>query len=89
MNDVETFIQSTVKDTTEAQRAAIREMAAKAIQGAAIRLTVCPAHLRDDLKRAIIQEAYKRRSKGQRFDPKGQYMPQPGQVTRVESRAKK
>lgn len=77
---VETFLAVNAHEIQPAERAKIREMAAKAIRddSAAVDLRQCPEHLRDALRRIIVEAAYRHRVKGQRFNPNRDYMPTQG-----------
>lgn len=77
---VETFLKVNAHEIQPANRAKIREMAAKAIQdeNAAVDLRRCPEHLRDALRRIIVEAAYRHRVKGKRFNPNVDYMPTQG-----------
>lgn len=68
IDQIETFLLVNALEITEPYRAKIREAAAKAISGEPIRLNHCPEHLRDALRRIIIESAYQSRVRGQRFN---------------------
>jgi hypothetical protein len=64
---IETFLLVNAKEIPEPYRAKIRELAVKAIMGDIICLDHCPCHLRDALRRIIIEAAYKYRVRFQEF----------------------
>lgn len=68
LEKIETFLRVNALEITEPYRAKIREAAAKAIAGEPIRLNHCPEHLRDALRRIIIEAAYQSRVRGQNFN---------------------
>lgn len=68
LEKIETFLLVNALEITEPYRAKIREAAAKAINGEPIRLNHCPKHLRDALRRIIIEAAYQSRVRGQKFN---------------------
>lgn len=70
IDPIETFLAANAQEIPEVARAKLREAAAKAIAGEGVRLNHCPAHLRDALRRIIIEAAYQRRVRGQQFTVK-------------------
>lgn len=70
LEKIETFLLVNALEITEPYRAKIREAAAKAISGEPVRLNHCPEHLRDALRRIIIEAAYQGRVRGQKFNVK-------------------
>lgn len=70
LEKIETFLLVNALEITEPYRAKIREAAAKAIAGEPIRLNHCPEHLREALRRIIIEAAYQSRVRGQKFTVK-------------------
>lgn len=70
LEKIETFLRVNAQEIPKDARAKIREAAAKAIAGELIRLNHCPEHLRDPLRRIIIEAAYQSRVRGQKFNVK-------------------
>ena len=70
-NKVEQCLTRLADELTPDQRAEIRQFAVQYIKSGATGLKFCdvpaPHHLAAEVKRAIIEEAYVRRCKGQRF----------------------
>lgn len=74
---IEKFLHSNSGEIPPRARAALREVAAKAIRDekSPIDTSRCPAHLRDEFRRLVTDAAYKARAKGQFFKPKREYLP--------------
>lgn len=81
-SSIDIFLERNAADIPPANRAAIRESAAKAIRddSAAIRVDHVPVHLRDQFRHIVSEEAYRRRSNGKFFDPKMPVMPCVGTI---------
>jgi len=84
--NIETFLEANAPDIKPADRAKMREAACKAIQGAGLNVSCCPAHLRDAFRMIVTEAAYKARVKGEKFNPKAETMPTAGVPYRNQSR---
>jgi len=84
--NIETFLETNAPDIKPADRAKMREAAAKAISGATLNVSCCPDHLRDSFRQIVTEAAYIERVKGQKFNPKAEVMPTAGVPYRNQSR---
>lgn len=75
MTQIETFLSVNAAELTPPQRAEIRQIAMKAIQGGNIPYLPVPEHLRDPLRRLTIEAAYQKRVSGDIVDPMEPTMP--------------
>lgn len=80
MKHIETFLTVNADEIQPAVRAKILDWVAMGYNKSAVHLA--PDHLQDALRRIIIEAEYQARSKGQMFNPKGEYMPTGGNVQR-------
>ncbi len=74
---IETFLSVNAGEIPASDRAALREVAAKAIRDEKTPIDTrrCPAHLREAFRRLVVAAAYKARNKGQFVNPKIEYLP--------------
>lgn len=80
MTHIEKFLSKNSGEIPPADRAALREVAAKVILGESdeLNLSRCQAHLRDEFRRLVVEAAYQHRTKGCLFNPDAEYMPTAG-----------
>lgn len=80
MTHIEKFLSKNSAEIPPADRAALREVAAKVILGESdgLNLSRCPAHLQDDFRAIVTEAAYQHRTKGHLFNPDAEYMPTAG-----------
>lgn len=77
---IDTFLTAYEQEICPEARASIRDTAGHYFKDpkTPLHLGECPEHLRDALRRVIIAEAYERRSRGEKFNPKIEVMPAQG-----------
>lgn len=76
--NLETFFEVNALDIDPADRAKMREAAAKAMSGATLNDKHCPPHLRDAFRQIVTEAAYRARVKNQPFNPNADVMPVAG-----------
>jgi len=84
--NIETFLEVNSMEIEPEARAKMREAACKAMSGAELNVSCCPAHLRDAFRMVVTEAAYKARVKGEKFNPKAETMPTAGVPYRNQSR---